>query len=77
LKSVLPALVPGLGYDDLEVKDGGTASALLEALLLHGDAMDPTEKAELRRKLLAYCKRDTLAMVKLHERLLELADSAV
>ncbi len=32
LKSVLPALVPGLGYQDLDVKDGGTASALLEAV---------------------------------------------
>jgi hypothetical protein len=58
LKAVLPALVPGLGYADLDVKDGRTASALLEALLLHGDAMDPTERAELRRKLLAYCERD-------------------
>ncbi len=73
LKSVLPALVPGLGYDDLDVKDGGTASAVLEALLLHGDAMDPNERAELRRNLLAYCERDTLGMVKLYERLLELA----
>ncbi|MEI9948248.1 MAG: DUF2779 domain-containing protein [Pseudomonadota bacterium] len=75
LKSVLPALVPGLGYDDLEVRDGGTASALLEALLLHGAVMDPAERGELRRKLLAYCKRDTLGMVKLYERLLELSGS--
>jgi len=71
LKSVLPALVPSLGYDDLEVKDGVTASALLEALLLCGDSIPAPERAEVRRKLLAYCERDTLAMVKLHERLLE------
>ena len=26
IKSVLPALVPDLGYDDLEINDGGMAS---------------------------------------------------
>lgn len=71
---VLPALVPGLGYDDLDVKDGGTASALLEALLLGGEAIPAAEHPEVRRRLLAYCERDTLAMVRLYERLLVLAD---
>jgi len=73
LKSVLPALVPGLGYEDLEVKDGGTASALLEALLLGGETIPAAERPEVRRKLLAYCERDTMAMVRLYERLLALA----
>jgi hypothetical protein len=73
LKRVLPALVPELGYDDLEVKDGGTAAALLEALLLGGDAIPPAERPEVRRRLMAYCERDTLAMVRLYERLVELA----
>jgi hypothetical protein len=76
LKAVLPALVPDLGYDDLDVKDGGTASALLEALLLGGDSVPAGERPEVRRKLLAYCERDTLAMVRLYERLLELAGRA-
>jgi hypothetical protein len=39
LKAVLPALVPDLGYGDLEVQDGGTAATLLEALLLGGEAI--------------------------------------
>ncbi len=73
LKSVLPALVPGLGYDDLEVQGGSTASALLEAMLLHAGQMTRSDAVKLRTNLLAYCERDTLAMVRLYERLNELA----
>jgi hypothetical protein len=75
IKAVLPALVSGLGYDDLEVRDGATASALLEALLL-GDVQPKEARIDLRRKLLGYCERDTLAMVKLYERLCGLARGA-
>jgi hypothetical protein len=73
LKSVLPALVPGLGYDDLEIQGGGAASTALEVLLFGGDALDPDARQALRRNLLSYCGRDTLAMVRLHERLRALA----
>jgi hypothetical protein len=73
IKSVLPALVPGLGYDDLEIQDGSSAAATLEALLLDEDAFEPSERLKLRGDLLRYCERDTLAMVRLHERLLELS----
>jgi Domain of unknown function(DUF2779) len=72
IKKVLPALVSGLGYDDLEVQDGATASALLEEFLLHGDKLESGEREPRRTKLLAYCERDTWAMVKLFERLREL-----
>jgi hypothetical protein len=73
IKNVLPALVPGLGYDDLEIQDGGTASAKLEVLLLGGDAFTPEERLNLREQLLRYCEFDTMAMVRLYERLYELA----
>jgi hypothetical protein len=73
LKAVLPALVPGLGYDDLAVAGGDVASSALEDLLLHGDELPRAEVRTLRSQLLAYCERDTLAMVKLVERLRELA----
>ena len=62
LKSVLPALVPELGYDDLAVKEGTLASfAFAEAI-----ARDtpPQRRAQLRADLLAYCERDTEAMVR-------------
>ena len=66
IKSVLPVLVPGMGYDDLEISDGQTASVLyLQAL--------KNSKVKVRRKafddLRAYCERDTLAMIKLHNAL--------
>ena len=61
IKSVLPALVPELGYDDLAIQEGGTASlrfGQLSAGHFGGDV------AQLRADLLAYCRMDTLAMVK-------------
>lgn len=61
---VLPALVPELAYDDLEISDGGTASTQLQGLLL-GDDGDDAARVELREQLLAYCERDTLGMVRL------------
>jgi hypothetical protein len=57
--AVLPALAPELGYDDLEIQDGQTAYAALEALLLGGDAFTADERTALSRKLLRYCERDT------------------
>lgn len=73
LKAVAPALVRGLGYEGLEVADGDTASALLAGLLLAPEAIEPRERARLRRDLLAYCARDTEALVRIHERLQGLA----
>ena len=83
LKSVLPALVPELSYDDLRIGDGDTASVYLERMLLGDrqgrgrgpgqmDFFDATP-SPLRADLLAYCRRDTWAMVKLLERLKELS----
>jgi hypothetical protein len=73
LKQVLPVLVPGLDYSDLEIADGATASFELHRLLLEPERIGAEERFRLRRALLAYCERDTLATVKLVERLRELA----
>ncbi len=72
VKRVLPALVPEMSYADLEVRDGEVASAELARLLFEGDDMPEDERAALRRELLAYCGRDTWAMVALVGRLWEL-----
>ena len=64
LKTVLPALVPELGYDDLAIQDGGQATAAIYRLLFD-ESLAATAEAELRRDLLAYCERDTFAMVEL------------
>ncbi len=72
LKSVLPALVPDVRYDNLAIADGGTASLELERLLFQGDGMEPDASERLRSDLLRYCHQDTWGLVKLLERLRQL-----
>src|SRR5881409_2868282 len=69
IKKTLPALVPGLSYSDLAVQDGEVATVELQRLMLQGTEMPPGERTALREALLAYCERDTWAMVKLLEKL--------
>jgi hypothetical protein len=65
LKSVLPAFVPELTYEALEVSEG-TAAGLTWARLL--DSATPAAvKSHLKQALLEYCKQDTLALAKLIE----------
>ena len=68
IKYVLPALVPELSYNALEIKEGGTASNTFLSMV-NGSFEGDIE--ETRRQLLEYCKLDTYAMVKILERLLE------
>jgi len=69
LKGVVPALVPGFGYEDLDIGEGSAAQAALEALLLNEEAIPAGGRRKLRRQLREYCERDTMGMVKLYERL--------
>jgi len=63
LKEVLPALVPSLRYDDLNIREGGqAASEYYKMVFVESDWI---ERAKIQEALLAYCKRDTLAMVEL------------
>ncbi len=73
IKAVLPALVTGLGYDGMEVADGEAASRVFASL---HRIKDPDEVKRLRKALLDYCRLDTLAMVRLLERLRELSGYA-
>ena len=63
IKAVLPALVPHLGYDDLEIGDGLLASLAYEEL--RDPSTSPDRAAALRANLLAYCRRDTEALLEL------------
>ncbi len=76
LKYVLPALVPGLSYDDLAIVDGMEASVEIARLLFVAHKIPVDQRAHLREDLLAYCERDTWAMVALLERLQVLAAEA-
>ena len=64
IKYVLPALVPELSYNNLEIKEGGTASNTFLSMVngtFEGDLK------ETRRQLLEYCELDTMAMVEILE----------
>ncbi len=69
LKSVLPIVVPEMGYQDLAIQEGSQAS--LEYLRMIDPQTTATEKQKIERNLLAYCGQDTLAMVRIREALLK------
>lgn len=69
IKAVAPALVPGFSYDDLTgVADGGDASIAFYRLASHR-SISEFDQASYRQALLAYCCRDTMALVYVHRRL--------
>ena len=61
LKIVLPVLCPEMSYKNLAIQAGGDASASWP--ILTSNETSAKEKAELEKNMLAYCKRDTEAMV--------------
>lgn len=71
LKSVLPAFVPDMSYDNLEIGDGGAAAHLYLNCLK--DAIPAEEQQKIFDNLRLYCGQDTLAEV----RLLEVMDGFV
>jgi hypothetical protein len=69
---VAPALCLDITYDDLdEIADGASASTAFWQMA--SGRADATTSARLRRSLLAYCHRDTWALVRLHQVLNALA----
>lgn len=73
IKRVYPALVPAGGYRDLTIQDGDHAAAEYKRIL--SPATTDEEKRRVGAELLAYCERDTLAMVEVFEALQRLANS--
>lgn len=72
LKNVLPVLVPELSYSGMEIGDGTGANRAYGAL----EAIEDVRKAEaIKGYLLEYCKLDTLAMVKIVDRLWQIVAS--
>jgi predicted RecB family nuclease len=65
IKSVLPALVPDMTYEGMEVADGQSAGLAWESLVR--GSLDCSERDRIRKALLNYCGQDTLALLRLHE----------
>lgn len=64
IKSILPALVPELNYNQLAIANGAMASKAYAKL---SGLKDPEQIAEIKKNLIAYCEMDTFAMVKILE----------
>jgi len=67
IKRVLPAVVPHLAYDDLEIQEGVLASLRFHRIAFGNT--DSAERARIRKALLRYCERDTFGMVELRRAL--------
>ncbi len=67
IKNVLPALVPNMTYEGMEVADGTDAGLAWESLVR--ESLDQSERERIKKALLDYCGQDTLAMVKLLDKL--------
>jgi hypothetical protein len=76
IKSVLTAMVPDLSYKNLDVvQDGGGAQqAYLRAISFAGVGGGIAEMELIRKQLLAYCGMDTIAMVRIWQKLTQNSD---
>jgi hypothetical protein len=69
IKEVLPVLVPDMSYKGMAISNGGMA---IDAYFAMCQLNDQVETNSIRRNLLEYCKLDTLAMVRILEKLREI-----
>jgi predicted RecB family nuclease len=68
IKSVMPALMPEMTYDGMEVANGQAAGVAWESLVRGG--LDRGECERIRKALLDYCGQDTLAIFEILNKLL-------
>lgn len=68
IKKALPALVPELAYDNLDFKEGASASRLWKEVTL--TTPETSKLGKVYADLVDYCTRDTWAMVAIHRTLL-------
>ena len=64
-------MIPDFSYNDLEIKDGGSAASEWQRVTLS----EAGDKATVYNDLKKYCERDTEAMVFIHEKLIELVQN--
>jgi hypothetical protein len=70
MKAVAPAIAPEITYGDLDIADGGDASAAFYRIIADPNLSDGARQ-ELRQSLLQYCQRDTLALARVHHWLVD------
>ena len=67
IKKVLPVLIKELSYEKLDIQEGNTASRTWSETVLEGKNVEKKDK--IMQNLLEYCCLDTLAMVKIFQKL--------
>ena len=70
MKAVGPALATDVPYGDLDIADGGGASAAFYRIVADS-TLSSEARDGLRRSLLEYCQRDTLALARVHQWLIQ------
>ena len=68
IKTVLPALVPSLSYDNLDVQNGAMASVIYRKMVF--EEPDLIERSRMATAMREYCARDTQGMLNLRHVLL-------
>ena len=73
IKIILPLLVPEMEkeYENLEIQNGSEAMQSFANLV---KISDQNEINRTRKNLIKYCELDTLAMVKIHDKLVKLCE---
>lgn len=69
LKAVAPALVPDFTYDDLDGVAGADDASAAFYRLATDQSLSSDERNRFRRALLAYSRKDTLALQRIHSKL--------
>ena len=77
IKNVATPLSPEFSYGDLDGLSGGMAAAEAFYRIMEREYKEGESEKELRNELLMYCRFDTLAMVKVHQSLLRIANETV
>jgi len=70
IKKVLPDMVPDLTYATMNISKGDQASERWEKMISKNTP--PEEKEKIKKDLLDYCALDTMAMVRIYLRLIEI-----
>ena len=71
IKKVLPVLCPEFSYKELKIQNGTEAMENWNRTIFD-EELEESEKVEIQKSLLEYCKLDTLAMVKIFKHLLDI-----
>jgi hypothetical protein len=70
IKKILPVLIPSMNYDSLDIGEGGEASAAFAFMAMGLYSQEKIK--ETKDNLLKYCAQDTLAMIRIHQFLINI-----